>query len=320
MGQEVAPALAAWVKGLDPADPRVEHHRLEGLWTYQSLDLVEPDLLAKLLRASDPRVRAAATRVVSHWHPRLSDPLALLEVQVADDHPRVRLEAVRALAQIPRSQSVELAMRALDRPVDRFLDYALWLTARELQPHWLAEAEAGGLDFGGNSRHLVFALEAVGSKAVVKPLLASLRSGRLSPAQEANALALIATRGEPNDLATLFDWAVSESPLASERRVGYLKALTQATRQRKVRPSGDLDPARPPARRARRVASRGGRARGRALGGRALAGEAPGDRPRGGDPRPAPAGRDRRPGALRRPGRPAGARGTRRGQGPGSGA
>ncbi len=239
-GAEVAPALAAWVKGLDPADPRVEHHRLEGLWTYQSLDLVEPDLLAKLLRAPDPRVRAAATRVVSHWHPRLSDPLALLEVQVADDHPRVRLEAVRALAHIPRSQSVELAMRALDRPVDRFLDYALWLTARELQPHWLAEAEAGGLDFGGNSRHMVFALEAVGSKAVLKPLLASLRSGQLTPAQEANALALIATRGDPNELTTLFDWAVSESPLASERRVGYLKAITQATRQRKVRPSGNL--------------------------------------------------------------------------------
>ncbi|MEJ7637877.1 MAG: HEAT repeat domain-containing protein [Singulisphaera sp.] len=33
---------------------------------------------------------------------------------------------------------------------------------------------------------------------------------------------------------------MSESPLASERRVGYLKALTQATRQRKVRPPGDL--------------------------------------------------------------------------------
>ncbi len=239
-GNEVAPTLAAWVQGLAPADPQVEHHRLEGLWTYQSLDLVEPDLLAKLLRASDPRVRAAATRVASHWHPRLSDPLALLEVQVADDNPRVRLEAVRALAQIPRTRSVELAMRALDRPVDRFLDYALWLTARELAPYWLAEAEAGGLDFGGNSRHLVFALEAVGSKAVVKPLLASLRTGRLPATQEANALALIAARGEPNDLATLNDWAVGESPLASERRVGYLKALTQATRQRKVRPAGDL--------------------------------------------------------------------------------
>ncbi len=37
--KEVVPALAAWVKGLD-----ADHARLEALWTYQTLDVVEPDL------------------------------------------------------------------------------------------------------------------------------------------------------------------------------------------------------------------------------------------------------------------------------------
>ena len=60
----VVPVLAAWVKGLDPKEPDHVHHKLEGLWTYQALDVVEPGLLTGLLAAEDPRVRAAATRVV----------------------------------------------------------------------------------------------------------------------------------------------------------------------------------------------------------------------------------------------------------------
>ena len=127
----------------------------------------------------DPRVRAAATRVVRHWHRRLPDPLALLAPRVRDDDPRVRLEAVRALAQIPSLAAAETAMQALDRPVDPFLDYALWSTARELQHAWLPEVQAGRFDFGGNPRHLVFALQAVGSPEVLKPLLALFQSGRV---------------------------------------------------------------------------------------------------------------------------------------------
>ena len=87
--------------------------------------MVEPDLLDTLLNAQQPEVRAAAVRVVSHWHDRLRDPLALLaHLASIDEHPRVRLEAVRALAEIPSIRSVEVALRALDKPMDQFLDYA----------------------------------------------------------------------------------------------------------------------------------------------------------------------------------------------------
>ena len=97
----VAAALTTWVGAIDSKAPEAELSRLEGLWIYQGLDIVEPDLLARLLDASDPRVRAAAVRVLAHWHARVSDPLALLEGRVVDDHPRVRLEAVRALRADP---------------------------------------------------------------------------------------------------------------------------------------------------------------------------------------------------------------------------
>src|SRR5262249_45991846 len=104
-GREVVPALAAWERALDRADARYEHQRLEALWMYQALDVVNPELLTALLRSTDHHVRAAATRVVYHWHPRLDNALELLAASVADDHPQVRLEAVRALSQIPRLEA-----------------------------------------------------------------------------------------------------------------------------------------------------------------------------------------------------------------------
>src|SRR5262249_48828325 len=136
-GTVVLPKLDAWVKALDPVDPACEHLRLEALWTYQSLDVVQRDLLAGLLRSSDHHGRAAAPRVLAQWPARVADADALLAVQVDDDHSQVRLEAVRALSELHTANAAELAMRALDHPLDRFLDHALWLTARDLQPAWL---------------------------------------------------------------------------------------------------------------------------------------------------------------------------------------
>ena len=98
------------------------------MWTYQALDIVEPKLLASLLNAGDYRVRAAAARVAGAWAGRLSNPLELLAPRVADDEPQVRLEAVRALAAIPNAHAAEVALTALDRPLDKWLDFALWLT------------------------------------------------------------------------------------------------------------------------------------------------------------------------------------------------
>src|SRR5690606_33748498 len=51
---EVQPALDLWVAAIDPQDATREHDRLEALWMYQSLNIVEPQLLEQLLRAQDP--------------------------------------------------------------------------------------------------------------------------------------------------------------------------------------------------------------------------------------------------------------------------
>ena len=237
-GTSVLPALAAWIKGLDPADPEFEHRRLEGLWTYESLDVVEPDLLTAVLNSPDPRARAAAVRVTQHWLGRVDDPFGRLAARVVDENPRVRLEAVRALGHAPESRAAEIALRALDRPVDKFLDYALWLTSRDLEPFWMPALREGRFDYGGDARRLVFALNAVGSPGVVQPLVEALRSGKVAPADEDRVRALIATLGGPPELAMILELALAATP--EPRKAPLLEALAQAARARKVVPAGDL--------------------------------------------------------------------------------
>jgi putative heme-binding domain-containing protein len=239
-GPEVVPALASWVGRIDPTAADAEHHRLEALWTYQSLDVVEPKLLGELLGSPNHRVRAAATRVLSLWHKRLPGAAELLAARATGEHPRVRLEAVRGLSQIPSIASAAAAMRALDQPADQFLDYALWLAARELEPHWLPAVRAGTFDFGGKARHQLFALQSVGSPAVVAPLVAMLQAGRVPADSEESALTLIGSQGQPPELAMVFEMAVADGDAPAARRTKLLAALTKATEQRRVRPAGDL--------------------------------------------------------------------------------
>jgi putative heme-binding domain-containing protein len=230
-------ALAAWVSSLDPKRPEHEPHLLEALWTYQTLDIVEPTLLARLLDARDDRVRAAAVRVLSAWHERIDGAIGHLEPRVADEHPQVRLEAVRALGQMKSSRAAELALRALDRPLDTYLDFGLWLTIRELEPFWLPALREGKFDYGGRTRRLTFALQAIGSEKVVRPLVDLAKSGKLAVDNEEGVLTLLAGIGGPNELAMVFQKAVKAKEPARQARL--LGALEEAVRQRGRKPTGD---------------------------------------------------------------------------------
>ena len=230
--------LRDWVAKLDPTDPEFDHNRLEALWTAESLGLVAPDLLDPVLTANDPHARTAAVRVVEHWLGRLDDPFTRLAARVIDTDPRVRLEAVRALGHIPEARGAEIALRALDLPMDETLDYALSTTLQDTQAFWHQALVDGTFQDGGDARKLVYALEAVGSKAALKPLIAAIRAGKVGAAEIDRARALIANLGGPEELAPIFDLALDPS-LSDPQRASLLAALLDATR-RDVRPTGDL--------------------------------------------------------------------------------
>jgi len=122
-----------WIASLDLSDEGYEHHLLEALWLHQTVNVVNPELLAKLLSASDHRARAAATRILSFWINEIPNSMALLSDGVNDEHPRVRLEAVRALSFASGDEAIELALGVLDHDMDDYLQYTLDETMRQLE-------------------------------------------------------------------------------------------------------------------------------------------------------------------------------------------
>ena len=123
--REVLAALGPWISHLDAHDPNREHDLMEALWLYQYVNSVNEPLLKRMLRSPDFHARAAATRLLGYWRDRVADPLGLLKIQANDDHPRVRLEAVRACSFFTSAQAAEVALEVLNHPMDEYLKYTL---------------------------------------------------------------------------------------------------------------------------------------------------------------------------------------------------
>jgi glucose/arabinose dehydrogenase/lysophospholipase L1-like esterase len=132
--KDVIAALQTWMDRLDPKAPDYEHNMLEALWVHQWHNQVNEKLLNRMLRSSEPWARAAATRVLCYWRDRVQNPLALLKVQVDDEHPAVRLEAVRAASFFQTPEAAEVALASLNKPQDRFLKFSLDQTMNTLKP------------------------------------------------------------------------------------------------------------------------------------------------------------------------------------------
>jgi glucose/arabinose dehydrogenase/lysophospholipase L1-like esterase len=123
--RQVMDALGQWLTRLDPAGTDYPHHQLEALWVCQHHDFVHEQLLRRVLRAPEARARAAATRVLCAWRDRIPDVLPLLRAQARDEHPRVRLEAVRALSYFRSREAREIAIEAAGLPQDDYLKYTI---------------------------------------------------------------------------------------------------------------------------------------------------------------------------------------------------
>ncbi|MEZ6137733.1 MAG: HEAT repeat domain-containing protein [Pirellulaceae bacterium] len=130
---DVIAATKTWIAGLNKEDEQFEHDLLEALWIHQTQNVVDKELLEQLLNAKDYRARAAAVRVLSFWIDQVDDAIGLLQPRVNDEHPRVRLEAVRALSFTKGDAAIELALEVLEHDMDVYLQYTLDETMRALE-------------------------------------------------------------------------------------------------------------------------------------------------------------------------------------------
>jgi glucose/arabinose dehydrogenase len=130
---QVLKETKSWLAGLDHNAADYEHLRLEGLWLHQAHDVVDFQLLNAVLHSPEPRARAAATRVLCYWRDRVDDPIAMLAKLVNDEHPRVRLEAVRALSFFHEQPALDAAVECLIYDTDDYLKYTLDETIKTLE-------------------------------------------------------------------------------------------------------------------------------------------------------------------------------------------
>jgi putative heme-binding domain-containing protein len=231
---EVQRDLAEWSKRQTS-----ESALLEALWMYQALDVVEPKLLERLLNAQDAHVRAAATRVVSYWHSRLKEPLSLLAQRVEDPHPRVRLEAIRALAEIPTAHSTELVLGAMEKPMDNFLDYGIWLSINDLADTWVAAVKEGKWQATGREKQLEFALKAIEPAKAGEALGTVLEGRPITRDGSGPWIELIGSAGDAKWLRKLFEQTLNGG-LDEAASLRALRALNAAA-QRGARPTGSLE-------------------------------------------------------------------------------
>lgn len=237
---EILAALGTWYRSLDNSSALHSRHQIEALWMYQALDTYEPVVLQQCLRSQDHNLRAAATRVLGHWLASEPQAVAYLTKLIQDQHPRVRLEAVRVLSLIKTPQAAELAMSALDQEVDEWLDYALWQTARELQPYWQPALTAGQISFGGQAKRVAFALKSAGSAEAVPALVKMLREQQVKDADQLTVLDVIVEFGRAEDMQAVLDVATAEGATPGVQ-AGCLQALLSAKQRRNLQPNGSLD-------------------------------------------------------------------------------
>ena len=164
--------------------------------------------------------------------------LATLTRLVQDDSPKVRLEALRALAKFPTAEAAAAALGVLDKPMDPTLDYALWLTINDLSEPWIAALQSGAWKPDGRERQLEFALKALRPDQASRVLAQVLESRPLQRDGSGPWIELIGAAGTPKELRRLLDQVLNGGfdEAASARG---LKALGEASRLRKLTPDGD---------------------------------------------------------------------------------
>ncbi len=237
--KDVIPVLEKWVDNLDKNDKNYEHQQLEALWVYQSLDVVNQELLNSLLNAEAHNARAAALRALQLWYNKVSDVDAILSKAIVDKHPQVRLEAVIALRKLRTPEAERTALIALEHPMDEFLDFALWQTTRELEPLWLEKVKADP-SFLGDVKKTVYALKSVSDEDAVGQLVQLYQQTQVPSEYEKDVLSSIAKYGKVADLDVLFNLAIQGNSKNDKDVAAQLNTLEEVVRQRNLKPDQNL--------------------------------------------------------------------------------
>lgn len=136
---QVLSAVDKWIAN-QSADP---NQLCEAMWVQESFRQIDPQLIARIMASDNFNARAAAVQTVSNEQARFEGALEIFKKAIHDPHPRVRLEAVRGLSYVQTTEALEIALQAVQMPMDYWIDYTLEHTLHALKSHG-DKAEAAG--------------------------------------------------------------------------------------------------------------------------------------------------------------------------------
>ncbi len=207
---KVIAAVDQWVKKLDAKDPAYEHNLTEALWVHQWHNVVNTDLLLRVLHSPQPEARAAAGRVLCYWRDRVPGALGLFKTLADDENPRVRLEAVRGASFFRTADAADVALTILKHPTDYYLDYTLGETLRQLKP-WVLKALAENVAIAAdNPAGLNYLIRTLDSAELVKlprtvaALTALVERKDATDSDRLNALSQLAKKAGTDRVEQLF--------------------------------------------------------------------------------------------------------------------
>ena len=189
--------------------------------TFESPEL---GLVKEVLKSNIAEERAYGVHALGNWAHRLSaeEVLGRLEKLAADESPLVRLEVVVAAAKVRDARALRVALKVLDRPMDSFIERALWLACHATARDWRKDVQ--GLVSGLSAPQLAFLLEKEGSADLLDSVRGLLAKPDMEPALKRSAHLALARRGETED------WL--QALKAGAQDAGLLTDLAQVARER----------------------------------------------------------------------------------------
>ena len=208
---DVITAVNFWSQSLDKTDPDFEHQMMEALWVHQWHNIVNVDLLDRMLDSTDSRAAASAARVLCYWRDRVPGALGRFAGLATHSSPRVRLEAVRAASFYDTASAADVALAVLKAPMDYYLEYTLRETMRQLEPAWRNALGRGEVIAADNPAGVEYILKSVpnerlaGLPRILPVLEAYLTRSGITEADRAVALADYAALRNMNRSVALLD-------------------------------------------------------------------------------------------------------------------
>ena len=248
---------------ITPKDAEILRLIFQTLHIFEWLDAPEPELLELVLNQGESAMSVYAAGVIVRWT-EIGDRNAaawhvagnkiepenkftatqahqILTELATDPSPRTRMTAVVALGNIPSPDSVLLALTALDKPTDRFIEKALQQMIIALKPHWKKALEDDAWLAKVKPAHFAYLVKTDGTPESLSAVRRYLEKSTATAEVRSSLLLTLAEIGSASDITFLLTpKATAGLDSNAELQGKLLDAILSSATARNVKPEGDV--------------------------------------------------------------------------------